>query len=399
MGRITRNKELLSAYKSPDANTDVKRVLLDAMDDTQAYDNIKKLGQAFNQDNSFASSTRMAGTALDDRGIDISPDSKRKRNSEEERVRLGDKDKRSFLAEEKIRIADDLVGGGYSRDQYVDMLNQGGQEGKPFLNALDNDSRIQTLLQMDNENYFMRPEMESPNFVGEGQFGRVTEFAPGFVSKQQNPLVEWGGYSEDNASKGNLIGRIHDYRDVQDEVDQLNYLNKRGKGITPKVESFDIADDGSTEMIMRDLRENYGDSDSFLEQQAGIFEDGNSSQKQKAQAFKNYNLFKVKDKQQQARAALLGVELQDRHSGNVMAHKMNNRPLQIDPSGRSVSGVEKDAVIIQNVSDGFSSAGLDEEANIFFGLAQEAVQRGDASAVHDLAQQGMSRLMKIKNVV
>ena len=211
--------------------------------------------------------------------------------------------------------------------------------------------------------------------------------------------MEWGGYSEDNSGKGNLIGRIHDYRDVQDEVNQLNYLNKRGKGITPKVENLIIEDDGATEVIMKDLRENYGGGDTFLEQQAAIFNDDNASQKQKAQAFKNHELFRVKSKQQEAQAALLGVELQDRHLGNVMAHKMNNRPLQIDPSGRSVSGIEKDATIIRNVVDGFSAAGLSDEADIFFGLAQEAAQRQDNSAVHDLAQQGMSRLMKIKDVI
>lgn len=348
----------------------------------------------------YAQKNRMAGTALDDLGIDIAPDSKRKRSPEDARVRLGDKDKRSFLAEEKLRIANDLAGGNYSREQLVDMLNQPGvQQGSNYLQALDNDPRIQAVQQMDSEDYFKRPEMESADFVGEGQFGRVTELAPGFVSKKQDPLVEWGGYSEDNSGKGNMIGRIHDYRDVQDEVGQLNYLNKSGKGITPKVENLIIEDDGSTEVIMRDLRENYGGGDTFLEQQAAVFNDENASQKQKAQAFKNHELFRVKSKQQEARAALLGVELQDRHLGNVMAHKMNNRPLQIDPSGRSVSGFEKDTVIARSVVDGFSAAGLSDEADLFFGLVQDAIDKKDGSAVHDLAQQGMSRLMKIKDVI
>ena len=94
MGRLTRNRELLSVYKSPDANTAVKRVLLDAMDNTAEYNNIKRLGQAYNQAVAPASATsRMAGTALDDFGIDISPDSKSKRSSDLDRVKLGDKDK------------------------------------------------------------------------------------------------------------------------------------------------------------------------------------------------------------------------------------------------------------------------------------------------------------------
>ena len=383
MGIQTRARKLANDNSFLDYNQALKNVIF--------QDEINNLNQP---------ATRMAGTALEDLGIDIAPDSKRKRSPEGERVRLGDKDKRSFLAEEKLRIANDLAGGNFSREQLVDMLNQPGvQQGANYLQALDNDPRIQAVQRMDSEEYFKRPEMESADFVGEGQFGRVTELAPGYVSKKQEPLVEWGGYSEDNSGKGNLIGKIHDYRDVQDEVNQLNYLNKRGKGITPKVENFIVEDDGATEVIMRDLRENYGGGDTFLEQQAAVFNDDNVSDKQKAQAFKNHELFRVKSKQQEAQAALLGVELQDRHLGNVMAHKMNNRPLQIDPSCRSVSCFEQDAAIIKNVTDGFAAAGLDQEADIFYGLAREANERGDSAGFHDLAQQGMSRLMKIKNVI
>ena len=361
--------------------------------------------------NNIQPASRMAGTALDDLGIDISPDSKRTQSDEFDRHKLGDKDYRSVAAEHKLRIANDMAGGGRSREELVDMLNAPGvQQHESFRQALSNDPALAQLNDFDAQGGFIRPEIESPSFVGEGQFGRVNELAPGYVSKKQAPLVEFNGYqrSEDGSQLpyGNLLPdgssnffRIQDYRDVQNEVDQLNYLNKRGKGITPKVENLIIEDDGATEVIMKDLRENYSGGDTFLEKQAAIFNDDSASQKQKAQAFKNHELFRVKSKQQEARAALLGVELQDRHLGNVMANKMNNRPLQIDPSGRSVEGFDRDFAIINNVTDGFSAAGLTEEADIFYGLAKEANERGDSIGFHDLAQQGMSRLMKIKDVI
>lgn len=346
---------------------------------------------------------RMAGTALNDLGIDISPDSKSKRSSDLDRIKLGDKDKRSFLAEEKLRIANDLAGGGFTRDQLVDMLNQPGvQQGEQLINALNSDDRIRAVADLENEGYFIRPEMEAPSFVGEGQFGRVTELAPGYVSKKQEPLVEFGGYQtlEDGSMspRGNLIGRIHDYRDVQDEANQLNYLNKKAKGITPRVENLIIEDDGSTEMIMRDLRENYGSSDEFLADTANRFQNADLSVAERTKAYKDHQLFQVRRSQQEAQAALAGVELQDRHLGNVMVHEMTNRPLQIDPSGRQVAGFERDAVVGSNVVEGFRSAGLEDEAEIFNGLLNDAFQRKDSVAFHDLAQQGMSRLMKIKRI-
>lgn len=403
MGRITRNKELLSAYKSPDANTAVKRVLLDAMDNTAEYNNIKRLGQAYNQAVAPASATsRMAGTALDDFGIDISPDSKSKRSSDLDRVKLGDKDKRSFLAEEKLRIANGLVGGSNTREELVDMLNANGVQTSPrVLDAYNNDDRMNAVHDMDADNYFVRPEFESPSFVGEGQFGRVSELAPGYVSKTQEPLVEFGGYqmSEDGSMspKGNLIGRIYDYRDVIDDANQLNYLNK--KHITPKVENLIIDEDGSTEMIMKDLRTNYDTSQDYNDSIFNEYNDPNTSAPRRAQLLKDQNLYKVRQAQQEATAASAGIELQDRHQGNILINKMTKRPMQIDPSGKAVEGIERDAVIAQQVVNGLGDAGLTDEADIFAGLITEAGQRGDQSAIHDLAQQGMSRLMKIKKVL
>lgn len=401
MGRYTRNQDIYSALRDPAINTKARGFLNNAIDNTEAYEGLRKIGAAVREQEE-KNSPRMAGTALQNLGTDISPDSKSKKSSDLDRIKLGDKDMRSFLAEEKLRIANEMAGGGYSRDQLVDMLNADGVQTTPqMLSAYDNDERMNAVLRMDADNYFVRPEYEAPSFIGEGQFGRVTELAPGYVSKHQQPLVEFGGYqqSEDGSSspKGNLIGRIFDYRDVQGDVDQLNYLNK--KHITPKVEKLIIDDDGSTETIMRDLRTNYDTSQDYNDALFAKYNDPNTSAPERAQLLKEQSLYNVRQAQQEAIAASAGIELQDRHQGNILVNKMTKRPLQIDPSGKPVEGIERDAVMAQQVVNGLSSAGLSDEAEIFSGLITEAGQRGDTSAVHDLAQQGMSRLMKIKKVL
>jgi hypothetical protein len=318
-----------------------------------------------------------------------------KRMSDTDRVKLGDKDMRSMLAEEKLRVAQGLAGGGYSRDQLVDMLNQPGvQQSDAVMNAYASDDRIQSILAAGDDGRFDRPEMETRNFVGEGQFGRVEELAPGYVVKKQAPLVEFGGYRE-NSVKGNTIGEIYDYRDVAAEVDQLNYLNK--KHITPGVEKFIVNDDGSSEVIMKDLRNNFEGGEQFMER---MNEGYNSNDpKKQAQAMKDARLFEVKRRQQEAAAAMAGVKLRDRHDGNVMRNNMTGRPLQIDPSGAYVEGVDRNNAIQQPVIDAFYKAGLTDEAEIFAGLLAEASDRGDYNAYKDLVQQGASRVMKLKKVV
>jgi hypothetical protein len=191
-------------------------------------------------------------------------------------------------------------------------------------------------------------------------------------------------------------GTIKDYRDVAKEVDQLKYLNKKG-GITPGVEAFNINDDGSTEVIMRDLRENFEGGTDYYGRLKEQFESGDS--KAQAQALKDSRMFDVKRRQQEAAAAIHGVQLGDRHEGNVMRNKMTGRPLQIDPSGRNVSGVNRTLAISEPVVDAFYKAGLTDEAQIFEGLLSEAREADDYDTYKDLVQQGASRVMKMKNVV
>ena len=82
-----------------------------------------------------------------------------------------------------------------------------------------------------------------------------------------------------------------------------------------------------------------------------------------------------------------------------MRNNMTGRPLQIDPSGRYVEGVDRMNAIQAPIIDAFYKAGLTDEGDIFAGLLAEASQRGDYEGYKNLVQQGASRVMKLKKVV
>ena len=299
---------------------------------------------------------------------------------------------RSAIAEEKLQVAanyleDRGVSGPLTRDDIVGYLNEeykNGLKDEELFNRMISDDRIAQLYQAGQRGKFDRPAQEVEGFVGEGQFGRVVEIAPGYVEKRQAPLVEWGGYSETDPNRGESFGKLYDYRDVAKEVGQMNQLNNMRIG--PKVEAFNINPDGSTEVVMRDLRDNYSVGLDYMEDNADA---GN---------FLKNRLFQVKRMQQEGASANAGLLLGDRHEKNVMVNNMTGRPLQIDPSGVDIDGTAKDIEVAKRVSSGLIAAGLEDEAEIFAGLFNEAQDRGDFENIKYLAQSGLSRLQKIKSI-
>ena len=352
-------------------------------------------------------------------GIENKP---RQERSLWDRDKFGDKDLRSALAEEKVRLVKDIFDNGTpegkSRDEVVDFLNEidtginrenrkmaqdPSYRPDPHYFDLRNnlhqmygqDAKIMQLMDDANNNKFQRPAFESSDFVGEGQFGRVVEIAPGFVEKRQAPLVEWGGYLDDDP-RGVFDGRIDDYRDVQKEFDDINQLNKMHMG--PAAYGYNKNDDGSTSYVMEDLSNNFETGFDHIQRnnEAGDF-------------LKN-KLFEVKRKQQEAASAHSGLILGDRHPGNVMVNKLTGRPIQLDPSAKRMKDSDplidvqsgrrynRDFNVAQNVAEGFYAADLTDEAEIYSGLFNEAMQRGDEEEMHYLAQSGLSRLQKIKQL-
>ena len=308
---------------------------------------------------------------------------------------LEEKGFRNAEALERVRFAQEMLEQGGSPSSLfdaVDVLNSTNDGGRSILEDKMNDSIRVANLREKQENRGFQRGTESPDFVGEGQFGRVDRIAPGYVEKRQAPVSEW--YKGDG--EGGTATYLVDARDVKAEVDQLNQLERLG--ITPKVEAFHINPDGSTEVVMRDLTQNFEPGEQVFE---SIGNDLQNSSNPEGVRMAGDRLRKISiaRNQQEAMAAAKGIELKDRHPGNFMVNKLTDRPIQIDPSGQAISGIKRDNVMGTKSVQAMQAAGLHEEAGILEGLLNEAFENFDDAMFKDLAQQGMSRAMKLKRGV
>ena len=105
----------------------------------------------------------------------------------------------------------------------------------------------------------------------------------------------------------------------------------------------------------------------------------------------------VRVNQQLGALALKGVDLDDRHTGNVMYNKMTGRPMQIDfGRSRKVEGEDQVAALTNATEAGFVAAGLGDVAEIYSATVYDLLAGGDVADAMDVAKQGFSRLQKIK---
>ena len=105
----------------------------------------------------------------------------------------------------------------------------------------------------------------------------------------------------------------------------------------------------------------------------------------------------VRVNQQLGALALKGVDLDDRHTGNIMYNKMTGRPLQLDfGRGRNVTGEDQVAALTNATEAGLAAAGLQEEAGIYSSIVYDLLAGGDVADAMNVAKQGFSRLQKIK---
>ncbi len=320
----------------------------------------------------------------------------------EKKMRYGDKDYRNAIALEDVQFVRERM----DEPNFfgaIDLLNNNpGLRADGRMDEMrHNNSRIQEIAQNAARNDVQRLGPKPEGFVGEGMFGQVKELAPGYVEKTTPPVVEWPPRNADASNAGYL----YDARDFKQEAEVQDYLS--GAHIAPKVEAFNILPDGSTETISRDLRDNFEDaSDRYTQLESTIT--GNSTPEEKAQAIAAKGILDVKRKQQEATAISKGIKLEDRHDGNVMVHKLTGNPIQLDfGMVREVSGEIKDYERALTTIEGMRTAGLSDEADIFEGVISDLLTRDDQGfvtgtsnpeALKDLAQQGASRLMKIKKV-
>jgi len=105
----------------------------------------------------------------------------------------------------------------------------------------------------------------------------------------------------------------------------------------------------------------------------------------------------VRVNQQLGQLALKGVDLQDRHTGNIMYNNMTNRPTQLDFGlAQRVEGEDQVAALTNATTDGLTSAGLYEEAQIFNETVYDLLAGGQVNDAMDVAKQGFNQLQKIK---
>ena len=104
----------------------------------------------------------------------------------------------------------------------------------------------------------------------------------------------------------------------------------------------------------------------------------------------------VRVNQQLGALALKGVDLDDRHTGNIMYNKMTGRPLQLDfGKARHVTGEDQVAALTNATEAGLAAAGLGDVAEIYSDTVYDLLAGGDVAEAMDVAKQGFSRLQKL----
>jgi hypothetical protein len=211
--------------------------------------------------------------------------------------------------------------------------------------------------------------MAGNRMVGAGEFGFVFEGnQPGVLIKQEAPVsVAWNT----GAGPGTGLNEIANLADMQ------------GVPGVPKMLDAQQLNDGTTRIAMEDLRDNY-------ENYRDVF--GNSGRDQATD---------IKRAQQQGGMNLRGFDLADRHEGNVMVHALTGRPMQVDFGiGSQLNNNRSKAIALaNNTFDGFKAAGLDDEADILYGLVADLVNDGKENDAYKMAKTGFAQLQKIKRPI
>ena len=105
----------------------------------------------------------------------------------------------------------------------------------------------------------------------------------------------------------------------------------------------------------------------------------------------------IRVNQQLGHLALKGVDLDDRHQGNIMYNKMTGRPTQLDyGKARRVEGEDQVAALTNATEAGLTAAGLGDVAEIYSATVYDLLAGGDVAEAMNVAKQGFSRLQKIK---
>jgi len=198
--------------------------------------------------------------------------------------------------------------------------------------------------------------------IGAGTYGVVYESdTPGNVMKQNHDF--YNGMGDDLVAEANLQA-------IAAEM-----------GIAPKVASIETFRGGIGDRIeMEDIRNNF-------EPRSGV---------------NNWpvGMDAVRVNQQLGQLALKGIDLEDRHVGNIRYNKMTGRPMQLDFGiATKVSGAEQVDALTRATTEGFQAAGLIEEAAIYRETVMDLLNGGDVKDAMDVAKQGFAQLQKIRKPI
>tara|TARA_R100001463_G_scaffold29151_2_gene66442 strand:- start:303 stop:1103 length:801 start_codon:yes stop_codon:yes gene_type:complete len=205
--------------------------------------------------------------------------------------------------------------------------------------------------------------------IGSGAYGVVYESnIPGNIMKQHH----WGA---DAAGGADLVNEAN----LQALASEL--------GIAPKIAAIETFPGGVGNRVeMEDIRRNFEPHKGrkIAPDQPGRYPTGMDA---------------VRVNQQLGQLALKGIDLGDRHSGNVVYNKMTGRPMQLDFGiATKVEGEMQVDALTRATTDGFTAAGLGDIAEIFHDTVYDLLAGGQVAEAMDVAKQGFSRLQKIRRV-
>ena len=108
----------------------------------------------------------------------------------------------------------------------------------------------------------------------------------------------------------------------------------------------------------------------------------------------------LRHEQQMGALALKGMDLMDRHTGNVVKNRMTGRPLQLDMGiAIPVQGADQVQALVGATQRGFNAVGLPDVGEIVSDTVYDYLEGGQIAEAMDFTKQAFSKLQKLKGPV
>jgi len=226
-------------------------------------------------------------------------------------------------------------------------------------------------------------DRDRKDFVGKGAYGTIYSDEPGSVRKE---VTSHGSIALEELNAQAIAAEL---------------------GLAPRVVAYESAVHGDPKVkgiVMQDLN-TPGSAGTPLYK--SLVEPGNpEKQTRHVEDLTNPwsstedKLFALKHYKQMGQLALKGIDLRDRHTGNIFKHEMTGRPMQIDFGITSkVSGEDQVQALIEATQGGFTALGQYDIAEIINDTAYDYLAGGQVKEAWDFTKEAFASLQKIKNPV